>query len=171
MAAVTTWLLFYLLTYCVFTVEAFGVRRSTTATRVHLADQDIHCGVPLRSTAATRLYSVEDQDIHYEDVDCNVKSRRSFLETVSLTGIAAVTTQSAQAFEVDPDRDISGGNFDCLLDLPPITPGCVRLYLCRHGQTENNRLRKMQGARVDPEINKNGYEQAERLGISKWKQR
>ncbi|KAL7453710.1 hypothetical protein ACHAWC_005362 [Mediolabrus comicus] len=45
-------------------------------------------------------------------------------------------------------------------------PGCTRLYLCRHGQTENNRLRMMQGARVDPPINSNGYEQAERLGIA-----
>ena len=122
----------------------------------------------LRRTA-TRLYSVEEQDIQYEGVDCNAKNsiqRRAFLEAVSLTGMAVVTGQSAQAFEVDPDRDISSGNFDCLLDLPPITPGCVRLYLCRHGQTENNRLRKMQGARVDPEINKNGYEQAERLGMA-----
>lgn len=166
MAAVTMWLLFYFLTSCVFTAEAFGVRRNTAATRLHSANQDIHCGVPPRSTAATRLYSVEDQDIHYEEVDCNVKSRRAFLETVSLTGIGVVTAEKAQAFEVDPDRDISGGNFDCLLDLPPITPGCVRLYLCRHGQTENNRLRKMQGARIDPEINKNGYEQAERLGMA-----
>jgi hypothetical protein len=58
---------------------------------------------------------------------------------------------------VEPD-------FDCLLDLPPLTKDCVRVYLCRHGQTENNRLRKVQGARVDPPINDNGLLQATNLG-------
>lgn len=58
------------------------------------------------------------------------------------------------------------GEFDCLLDLPPLTPGCARLYLCRHGQTENNRLKIVQGARVDPSINENGHEQARRLGVA-----
>lgn len=155
MAAFTTWrLFFYCLTSFFFTAEAFGVLISTRTlskpTRVH-------------------LHSFEDQDIDLE-VDCNVKKnsvqRRTFLQTVSLAGLAVATAQSAHAFEVDLNRDISTGNFDCLLDLPPITPGCARLYLCRHGQTENNRLRLMQGARVDPEINKNGYEQAERLGFA-----
>merc|ERR1719203_1819503 len=53
-----------------------------------------------------------------------------------------------------------------MIDLPPITPGCVRLYLCRHGQTENNRLHLVQGARIDPSINGNGLEQAQRLGMA-----
>lgn len=61
---------------------------------------------------------------------------------------------------------VTDGNFDCLLDLPPITKGCARLYLCRHGQTENNRLHLMQGARVDPPINGRGHEQAQRLGLA-----
>eukprot|EP00980_Cylindrotheca_fusiformis_P027429 scaffold20430_cov120-Cylindrotheca_fusiformis.AAC.3 len=55
-------------------------------------------------------------------------------------------------------------NLDCLRDLPPLDSDCVRLYLCRHGQTENNRLRKVQGARVDPPINNNGYIQARNAG-------
>ena len=55
-------------------------------------------------------------------------------------------------------------NLDALLDLPPVTEGCVRIFLCRHGQTENNRLRKVQGARVDPPINENGVQQAVNLG-------
>lgn len=54
----------------------------------------------------------------------------------------------------------------CLLDLPPVTPDCARLYLCRHGQTENNRLHLVQGARVDPPINDNGIEQAKRIGMA-----
>ena len=157
MAAATACLLvFFLTSSLVFTAEAFGVQSTGIASK--------------RTCTRVRLNLFEDQGIDQYEGDCNVKKnsvpRRSFLEAVSLTGMAVVAAQSAQAFEVDPERDISNGNFDCLLDLPPITPGCVRLYLCRHGQTENNRLRKMQGARVDPEINKNGYEQAQRLGCA-----
>lgn len=157
MAAATTCLLvFFLISSLVCTVEAFGLQSTGIASK--------------RKCTRVRLHAVEDQDTNQYEGDYNVKKnsfpRRSFLlEAVSLTGMVVVA-QSAQAFEVDPDRDISNGNFDCLLDLPPITPGCVRLYLCRHGQTENNRLRKMQGARVDPEINSNGYEQAQRLGMA-----
>ena len=57
-------------------------------------------------------------------------------------------------------------NFNALLDLPPVPEegSWVRLYLCRHGQTENNRLRKVQGARIDLPINENGVEQATNLG-------
>lgn len=56
------------------------------------------------------------------------------------------------------------GNIDCLLNLPPVAKDHARFYLCRHGQTENNRLRLVQGARVDPPINNNGRMQAIRLG-------
>ena len=42
----------------------------------------------------------------------------------------------------------------------------ARLYLCRHGQTENNRLHLVQGARVDPPLNSNGHEQARRIGMA-----
>ncbi|KAG7370438.1 phosphoglyceromutase [Nitzschia inconspicua] len=55
-------------------------------------------------------------------------------------------------------------DLNCLQDLPPLRNGSVRIYLCRHGQTENNRLRKVQGARVDPPINQNGKIQAVHLG-------
>ena len=57
-------------------------------------------------------------------------------------------------------------NLQCLADLPPITPGFARIYLCRHGQTENNRLRKVQGARVDPSLNAYGAEMASRIGMA-----
>jgi len=55
---------------------------------------------------------------------------------------------------------------DSLKDLPPISENCIRLYLCRHGQTENNRLRIVQGARVDPPLNINGKSQATNLGLA-----
>ena len=55
-------------------------------------------------------------------------------------------------------------NLQCLTDLPPIPKDCIRVFLCRHGQTENNRLRLVQGARVDPPLNDTGRRQAVRLG-------
>ena len=53
---------------------------------------------------------------------------------------------------------------DCLSDLPPLQPDCVRVFLCRHGQTENNRLHLIQGARADPDLNDFGKLQAQSLG-------
>uniref|UniRef100_A0A7S4EM38 Phosphoglycerate mutase (2,3-diphosphoglycerate-dependent) n=1 Tax=Pseudo-nitzschia australis TaxID=44445 RepID=A0A7S4EM38_9STRA len=55
---------------------------------------------------------------------------------------------------------------DCLKDLPPISEDSIRIYFCRHGQTENNRLRIVQGARVDPPVNINGKAQATNLGLA-----
>ncbi|KAL9181364.1 hypothetical protein ACHAXT_010169 [Thalassiosira profunda] len=78
--------------------------------------------------------------------------------TTATPALAIEGTASATTFAT--------GNFDCLLDLPPVTQGCVRMYLCRHGQTENNLLKKVQGARVDPPINQNGQEQAQRTGLA-----
>jgi Histidine phosphatase superfamily (branch 1) len=74
-----------------------------------------------------------------------------------------VLTRPEAAFALD-DPGTDQPNFDALLDLPPVTAGCVRLFLCRHGQTENNRLRKVQGARIDAPINENGVQQAANLG-------
>lgn len=54
---------------------------------------------------------------------------------------------------------------DCLQDLPPFDPvTTVRLYLCRHAETENNRLKIVQGARIDAPINETGQKQAVLLG-------
>ena len=158
--ALTTshWLLFlYLLSSFFVFAEAFGVVRITGASK---------------SSSTTQVHLGEDIDEH-EGI-CNVVTnklsvvqRRTFLEAVSLSGLVLATaTNDAHALDIETNRDVSCGNYDCLLDLPPVTPGCARLYLCRHGQTENTRLRMMQGARVDPPINSNGYEQAERLGIA-----
>lgn len=56
-------------------------------------------------------------------------------------------------------------NLDCLRDLPPYDPSAtVRLYLSRHGETENNRLGLLQGARIDAPVNPTGERQAGRLG-------
>lgn len=89
--------------------------------------------------------------------------RRIFLQTLLVMGLPP-SNAIEDASYLPPLS--ANGNFDCLLDLPPITPGCVRLYLCRHGQTEFNRLHKVQGARIDPQLNENGQEQAKRLGMA-----
>jgi phosphohistidine phosphatase SixA len=50
-------------------------------------------------------------------------------------------------------------------DLPPLdTANKVRVLVCRHGETENNRLQLIKGARVDAPINERGQAQAVRLG-------
>ena len=66
----------------------------------------------------------------------------------------ALADASTETSVMNTLRDVD--RYDCLLDLPPIPPNKVRIFLCRHGQTENNRLRLVQGARVDPPINPTG---------------
>jgi hypothetical protein len=117
--------------------------------------------VPSRSQLRHSLVSSSalDQDKIKEDPDersYNFDRRRvlgACLAPLVLLPAGALSTVT----EVEPD-------LDCLLDLPPVANDHVRLYLCRHGQTENNRLRKVQGARVDPPINDNGTLQATNFG-------
>ena len=95
-------------------------------------------------------------------------NRRLFLKKSGMY-IAGLCTSfyAGDACAIDTStQQLTSGDYDCLLDLPPVTPGCARLYLCRHGQTENNRLHLVQGARVDPPINDTGFEQARRLGMA-----
>lgn len=47
--------------------------------------------------------------------------------------------------------------------LPPVPKGCSRLYLCRHGQTDYNRMNKFQGRGVNTELNEVGILQASYL--------
>ncbi|CAM9575168.1 unnamed protein product, partial [Discosporangium mesarthrocarpum] len=48
-------------------------------------------------------------------------------------------------------------------NLPPVAPGCKRIFLCRHGQTDLNSLKICQGRRLDPPLNDTGRRQAGRL--------
>jgi Histidine phosphatase superfamily (branch 1) len=65
------------------------------------------------------------------------------------------------------DSALTSSSLLCLQDLPTYDPKTtVRLYLCRHGETENNRLNIIQGARVDPPINEKGSRQAMLLGLA-----
>lgn len=109
------------------------------------------------------LSARDEQNVKEEPNEkCYSVGRRSMLATCStlmapIVLLPAGASSSTVETEVEPD-------FDCLLDLPSVAKDHVRLYLCRHGQTENNRLRKVQGARVDPPVNDNGALQALNLG-------
>jgi broad specificity phosphatase PhoE len=108
----------------------------------------------------------------------NIITRRRALGSLVVTSIGPIPTSPilsarAAAFieqqeKQQPELEQSAASFNanCLTDLPPIPSGFVRVYLCRHGQTENNRLHLMQGARVDPAINDTGMAQAQRLGTA-----
>ena len=81
--------------------------------------------------------------------------------------VPTATTPTTAASNIHESSNLlTVPNLQCLTDLPPVTPGCVRIYLCRHGQTENNRLRRVQGARVDPSLNQYGSEMAARIGMA-----
>ena len=94
-------------------------------------------------------------------------SRRAAIQKTVAMSLAVVSSNPFLAVAY-PGEVISNTevDLDCLRDLPPLSDDSIRLYLCRHGQTENNRLRIVQGARVDPPINGNGKAQATNLGLA-----
>lgn len=102
---------------------------------------------PNSRSATSKLFQ-NDNTISNDDI-----SRRKALQKIVTSSSASMLTQVQPSYSIDTSPI---PNLGCLLDLPPITAGCVRVYLCRHGQTEYNRLRKVQGARVNPPINQTG---------------
>lgn len=88
-------------------------------------------------------------------------SRRFLLESVGASGSLLWTTATTRSTNLLPEI---GYSTECLLDLPPTPDDCVRLYLCRHGQTDNNKYNRVQGARIDAPINETGERMAQRLG-------
>ena len=89
-------------------------------------------------------------------------NRRHLLEGASsLAALALAPKQVLSETVAAPDAALNA-----LLDLPPIPNDYCRLFLCRHGQTENNRLRLVQGSRVNIAINELGQEQGRRAGLA-----
>mmetsp|Transcript_63558 Transcript_63558/g.74437 ORF Transcript_63558/g.74437 Transcript_63558/m.74437 type:complete len:346 (+) Transcript_63558:162-1199(+) len=82
--------------------------------------------------------------------------RRSVIAAV----VALIVTDSLPAFASTTPT----AKLECLKDLPPLAKDKVRLFLSRHGETENNRLGLVQGSRIDAELNPIGELQAARLG-------
>lgn len=62
-------------------------------------------------------------------------------KSITTGNTVSINTDAKQQKQQQP-------NLHCLSDLPPILPYSVRLYLCRHGQTEYNRLKLIQGSRI-----------------------
>jgi Histidine phosphatase superfamily (branch 1) len=100
-------------------------------------------------------------------------NRRSFFisatKWISMTcAYESLFPTTGRAMSTNPDDSVfMSSSLLCLQDLPPYDPKTtVRLYFCRHGETENNRLNIIQGARIDPPINGNGMKQATLLGLA-----
>lgn len=108
----------------------------------------------------------EDDD----DMTITKTNRRYIFESVKLITTLllpfplitnAITTTTTTTL----NSETTSNTINCLSDLPKLdTINYIRLYLCRHGETENNRLRIMQGARIDAPINDYGIKQATLLG-------
>lgn len=113
----------------------------------------------------------DNGDFHTQGIaetNSNGVDRRSMIRsTIAMSAVIVfsdpVRSSAASAMKSNPDFKVE---LDCLKDLPPIPEDSVRIYLCRHGQTENNRLRIVQGSRVDPPVNVNGKAQATNLGLA-----
>lgn len=116
-------------------------------------------GQPQQSSPSALSSPAQLRELDLDSCDRTVKWTRRHLLASSLIGL---NVPWPAAGENNPVTE----KLDALTDLPPITDGCVRIFFCRHGQTENNRLRRVQGARVDPQINDNGKQQAHNLGKS-----
>ena len=86
------------------------------------------------------------------------------LSTAVVSASISLPVRTDAATTIKDDKGHQAVELDCLQNLPPVSSNSIRLYLCRHGQTENNRLRKVQGSRVDPPLNENGKSQAMNLG-------
>lgn len=118
-----------------------------------------------RIFALTEL--VDSNDEQNPQVSPMITCRRSVIQSVILSSTFASVLSILEGSIVVAEAVTGDRNeidFDCLRDLPPVTKDCVRVYLCRHGQTENNRLHLVQGARVDPPLNDTGRQQATRIG-------
>ncbi|KAL7563297.1 hypothetical protein ACA910_016657 [Epithemia clementina (nom. ined.)] len=103
--------------------------------------------------------------IYFDDFNCCAGNRRKAVYSLSLASLALVFPNSVVASSLlDDKRVLAVADFDVLSDLPPIPPESVLLFFCRHGQTEYNRLKLVQGSKTDAPINDNGKIQAEKLG-------
>lgn len=115
----------------------------------------------------TEIYSQSEKHLHPENHQAVNNARRKILfGTLVATNLWSLELPSS-AFADTVDTKLTEPNntiINCLSDLPPLATDSVRIFLCRHGETENNRLGRIQGARVDPSLNPTGVQQAQLLG-------
>jgi hypothetical protein len=136
-------------------IAAVGILVTLIPVPCHGFQSSSHSVVELRRP--TLIGSLRDNDLESVDESPSLSQicRRQVLTSLAIVG----TT-----FNVNPSIAKETYNIDCLSDLPPLAADSVRLYLCRHGQTENNRQGLVQGARIDPPINTRGRAQSQRMG-------
>jgi Histidine phosphatase superfamily (branch 1) len=109
---------------------------------------------------------------HNEDEWIPDRSRRHVFKSSRIAAVSLLLPLPTLALPTPilSDTTLSTADttmIDCLSDLPKLdTKKFVRLFLCRHGETENNRLQIVQGARIDAPINENGQRQAMLLGLA-----
>ena len=123
---------------------------------------------PLKSFDRDSLETSEDEDIfQFDDSEERYISRRHAMRNAFLMSAVMASSNPFKAVaypgELITNTEV---DLDCLKELPPIPNNCIRIFFCRHGQTENNRLRIVQGSRVDPPLNINGNAQAKNLGLA-----
>jgi len=111
----------------------------------------------------------DNADNNGHDDQLLLLSRRKALQTAALLTSGAflpLSTANAQETTLIQSTSISSAvGVDCLKDLPLFDPTTtVRIYLARHGETDNNKYNKLQGARIDAPINSTGERQASLLG-------
>jgi len=91
--------------------------------------------------------------------------RRETLCAAAVTGLAAFVPPRAPALPSAVQASVGRVQVaPAPLDLAPVAPGTVRFLLCRHGETEYNRLKLAQGRRIDAPLNPTGELQAHALG-------
>lgn len=85
-------------------------------------------------------------------------------EPISRSRRIFLSSAASASFSMPPMGATAVESIDCLSDLPPLADNHVRIFLCRHGQTENNRLKRLYGDGSNPPLNQVGERQAELLG-------
>jgi len=116
-------------------------------------------------SCTSRMHGEDDSAERQDSADdlCLISPRRrSILRWPVISSLFPVSLPVGTWAKAEPDAGTC--NLDCLSDLPPLDAYHARIFLCRHGQTENNRLRRIQGARVDPSLNDTGERQSKLLG-------
>ena len=144
-------------------VNSFTVRFSQATGRTLTRSATV-----VKSLHRNSLETGRDEDIvRFDDFEeISITRRNAMRNAILVTAVVASSDPfPAVAYpgELITNTEV---DLDCLKDLPPIPESCIRIFLCRHGQTENNRLRIVQGARVDPPLNINGNAQATNLGLA-----
>ena len=127
---------------------------------------------PIQQQYPTNTNLKANELLSSTSLDRNDWNRRRVITTTATTILTTIPSWPQTADSTNVVVSNSNTNtatvstaLNCLLDLPSYDPTTtVRLFLCRHGETDYNRNNIIQGARIDPPINDMGKTQAKLLG-------